>query len=211
MYNRIEDDFKKKSGFTQDTIFIVIVYILFIACSVALTLLLEKVLYSYILFLFLFFVVYFYMYKMIKKLDSSEKIPFWNFKTNISIYKKLRRKNSIDKLVIICEENHINTRPKVQEALRHYQVLMPRNIIGSGVFISLFALVISIAAFAYTENGAISVLKLQFIGSIFLLVTLLYLFSKTIIEPLISNFGRKAIIQRMESLLSIIFFQSLIK
>jgi|GEM_PF-1422081 len=211
MYNRIEYEFKKRSWYKRDAIFIVLFYICYIVITILFMVLLESIWYGYALIPLLFFAQYYYFFATLCKEDRSRTISFWKIKQNFACYIKTREQNDIHLLVEVCKENKINTRPKVLEALRHYQILVPRNIIGTGVFLSLVALIISIIAFSLNENDVLSTQRFQLMFSVFLLVAVLYLLFKCTTNQLMAVFGSKAFYKRMENLLSTIYFQSLIK
>jgi hypothetical protein len=154
-------------------------------------------------------VQYTYIFFLVKKYCNT-KVNYWKFKETFQSYIDERKSRDAKLLAEICKKNSINTRPKVLEAIRHYQTLVPRNIIGSGVFLSLGAIIISIVAFSFDDN-TISSERFQFMLSIFLLVGILYAFFKLTVDQFASSFGNKALYRRMEDILSSIYFQSIIK
>jgi len=124
---------------------------------------------------------------------SNHEAKYFEVKNNVQSYIDERKSRDAKMLAEICKKNSINTRPKVLEAINHYQTLLPRNIIVSGVFLSLVAIIISIAAFSFTENNTISSERFQFMMSLFLLVGILYAFFKFTVNQFASSFGTKAL------------------
>lgn len=209
MFFAIEKEFKKNSWYKRDMNFIVIQSISYMGISILLTMFLKSIWYSYGLTLLIVPVQYTYIFFLVKKY-CNKNVNYWKFKETIQLYIDERKSRDANLLAEICKKNSINTRPKVLEAIRHYQTLVPRNIIGSGVFLSLVAIIISIVAFSFDDN-TISSERFQFMLSIFLLVGILYAFFKLTVEQFASSFGNKALYRRMEDTLSSIYFQSIIK
>lgn len=209
MYHIIETEFKKNSWHKRDMTFILILSISYTVLSIFLSVILDSIWYSYGLTLVIIPVQYTYIFFLVKK-NCKTKVNYWKFKETIQLYIVERKSRDAKLLAEICKKNSINTRPKVLEAIRHYQTLVPRNIIGSGVFLSLVAIIISIVAFSFDDN-TISSERFQFMLSIFLLVGILYAFFKLTVEQFASSFGNKALYRRMEDTLSSIYFQSIIK
>jgi hypothetical protein len=209
MYYSIESEFKKNSWHKRDMIFILILSISYTILSILLSGIFGSIWYSYGLTLVIVPVQYTYIFFLVKKYCNI-KINYWEFKKNIQFYIDERKSRDAKLLAEICKKNSINTRPKVLEAIRHYQTLVPRNIIGSGVFLSLVAIIISIVAFSFDDN-TISSERFQLMMSIFLLVAILYAFFKFTIDQFASSFGTKALYKRMEDILSTIYFLSIIK
>lgn len=210
MYYCIEKEFKKNAWYKRDLWFILILSISYMILAIALSAIFGSIWYSYGLTLLIVPIQYTYIFLIVKKYCNLN-VKYWKMKSNIQIYVEERKSRDAKLLADICKKNSINTRPKVLEAIRHYQILVPRNIIGSGVFLSLVAIIISVIAFSFNENNTISSERFQLMMSIFLLVGILYAFFKLTVEQFASSFGSKALYQRMEDILSTIYFQSLIK
>jgi uncharacterized RDD family membrane protein YckC len=211
MYPKIEYEFKSRSWYKRDTKFLFTLYVIVMLASFIIASLLDNVWYSYASIIVIVVVQYLYFYILLHKDSRNVSIKFWNIRSTIRAYIEARKKAELQILVQICKDNSINTRPKVLEALKHYQVLVPRNIIGSGVFLSLLAIIISIFAFAYGEGNVLSTERMQIMFSILLLVGILYMFFKYTSDQLLSIFGTSAFYRRIEDLLSTIYFMSLIK
>lgn len=209
MYYVIEKEFKKNSWHKRDLRFILILSISYTILSFLVSAFFGSIWYSYGLTLGIIPVQYTYIFFLVKKYCNT-KVNYWKFKETIQSYIDERKSRDAKLLAEICKKNSINTRPKVLEAIRHYQTLVPRNIIGSGVFLSLVAIIISIVAFSFDDN-TISSERFQFMLSIFLLVGILYAFFKLTVDQFASSFGNKALYRRMEDILSSIYFQSIIK
>lgn len=210
MYNKIEEEFAKRSWYKEHTRFILIVLIVSFIVSMGL-IVLGKLLWAYLLSLLSFPIHYTYIYSSLKKHRSKLVKPFCHIKANLKLYSKERKAFDIQLLIEICKSSNIDTRPKVLEAIRHYQVLIPRNIIGSGVFLSLVALIFSIITLSLDSNNYFSSERLGFNLSILLFIGLFYCFYKFVYDQYSSIYSSKAFIIRMEGLLTTIYFQSLIK
>jgi hypothetical protein len=210
MYYNIEKEFKKNSYYKKDLVFVLILLLSYIMLAIIIGSLLNSVWYSYGLIPLIIPVQYTYIYHITKK-NFNFPVKYWDLKRNVQIYMNERKSRDTKLLIKVCEKNGINSRPKVLEAIRHYQVLVPRNIIGSGMFLSLIAVIISVVAFSFNENNVISSERFQLIMALFLLATILYALFKFTINQITSSFGRKALYRKMEDILSLIYFQSLIK
>ena len=138
MYYSIEKEFKKKSWYKRDLIFILLLSISYMILAVALSVLFGSVLFSYGLTLLIVPTQYTYIFFIVKKY-SKFSVKYWNLKSNVEKYIDEKESRDVVLLAHICKKNSINTRAKVSEAIRHYQILLPRNIIGSGIFLSLVA------------------------------------------------------------------------
>ncbi|MBU1144748.1 MAG: hypothetical protein KJ971_02680 [Firmicutes bacterium] len=210
MYYRIENEFKKNSWYKRDLNFILILSVSYTVLSIFLSTILGSIWYSYGLALLIVPSQYTYIFFIVRKFNNHEA-KYFEVKSNVQSYIDERKSRDAKMLAEICKKNSINTRPKVLEAIKHYQTLLPRNIIGSGVFLSLVAIIISIAAFSFNENNTISSERFQFMMTLFLLVGILYAFFKFTVNQFASSFGTKALYRRMEEILSTIYFQSIIK
>lgn len=211
MYPRIEIDFKARSRYKKDTTFIVITYIGYTILALVLISALDNSIYSYLASILILIAVYLYTFWNLKKIDNKSIVKFWNFRQTIRSYVNARNEADLKLLISICKENSIDTRPKILEALRHYQLLVPRNIIGSGVFLSLAAIIISMFAFVYDESSGVSSERLQFMFSAVLIIALLYWSYKAASKQILSIYGSVAFFKSMEDMLSTIYFKSLIK
>lgn len=211
MYSRLENEFKSRSWYKRDTNFIIILYVVSLVIFFSIALILGSIWYSYGATVIILVALYGYAFIILHREQANKNIKFHAIKTVIHTYIKTRKEAELLLLVKVCKENSINTRPKILEAIKHYQVLVPRNIIGSGVFLSLVAMILSIFAFAYDESNALSSSRLQFMFSVFFLVSILYGFFKYTSDQILSIFGMKAFYKRMEDLLSTIYFQSLVR
>lgn len=209
MYYSIESEFKKNSWHKRDLRFILILSISYIVLSILFSATFGSIWYSYGLTLLIVPAQYTYIFFLLKKYCNTQ-VKYWKIKRTFQLYISERKARDTNLLAEICKKNSINTRPKVLEAIRHYQILIPRNIIGSGVFLSLVAIIISIVAFSFDDN-TISSERFQLMMSIFLLVAILYTFFKFTIDQFASSFGTKALYKRMEDILSTIYFLSIIK
>lgn len=211
MYSDIESEFKRRSRYNRDSIFILVLSFCYGGLAIVISMMLDSIWYSYGLMILLIPVIYIYLYLILKKQFKIHDVKFWNLKLNREIYIVERNIRDAKLLAEICKNNHVNTRPKVLVAINHYQVLIPRNIIGTGMFLSIIAIIISIFVFSFDGNNAMSLAKIQSMISLIVLVGILYLIFKYTVDQFASAFGSKALYKRMEGILSSIYFQSLIK
>jgi len=149
-----------------------------------------------------------YVFCMLKK--NQKHKPFWKFTTNLDIYKKEIVESDVKSLIEIIKKFGINTRPKVQELIRHYQTLIPRSIIGTGTILSIIAISISILSLSLSEGNTLSNERLSMLVALSIVIGILYFMIKSINEQL-SSFRRPRIYLYIEQLLAIIYFRSLVK
>lgn len=209
MYYRIESKFKSKSWRNKENILMVVVTVLYLTFAFLIGALTGDILYTNIILpIFAVIIVYIWIYHSLKKINKNSL--FWKFKSNRDIYIEERKNNDLNVLIELLKENGINTRPKVQEAIRHYQTLTSRNIVGSGLFLSVLTISISIVTFIMSENNNLSQERLNFMFAILIVIAVFY-FTIKIIRDQIKSFSGPKVYEYIESLLSIIYFQSLIK
>ena len=102
----------------------------------------------------------------------------------------------------ILKSYNINTRPKVQETIRHYQCLLPRKIIAEGQLLTILALVISIIALLFSEPFATSEANMEIFFIILLMVIISYLIIQFIAKDILKIFSKEALYTRLEASLS---------
>ena len=99
----------------------------------------------------------------------------------------------------------INTRPKVEEAIRHYQCLLPKRVSQTGQLLSILAFVISTLALLTSETVLQSVENVSFILGIILTVVIIYIAVRLIEKNIFRIFGKDALYTRIEDSLAEIF------
>ena len=111
----------------------------------------------------------------------------------------------------ILKENNINTRPKVQETIRHYQCLLPRKIISSGQLLAILAFTISVMALLFSEPIMASIGNVQVVLEIILSVIIIYAAIRIIEKNYFRCFGNDELYVRLEASLSEIFMDYYLK
>lgn len=157
------------------------------------------------------FLVYFYIISQIKDNEEFSFKKLLNFKQNVILFVETLHKKDIKLLIEILKENGINTRPKVQEVLHHYQCLLPRRTIGSSQIIAILALTVSILALMLQNEVMLNQFKIMVIVLVIAVVVLFYLVWYMMNRDIFRAFGQDAFNERMESALSEIWIKQLIK
>lgn len=115
-------------------------------------------------------------------------------------------------MIKYLKNNGINTRPKVLEAVRHYQAILPRKLIAGIQVVPFLALIVSLFAFIF--SGSIIFNSIENVGIICLLaslVILVYIEYCFLNEKIFKAFGTEELYKRLEDCLSEIYMHSLIK
>lgn len=219
MYFEIENEFKRNSTIRTSQLLLVLGSMLLSSICTFITELLANEenyanIYMCVLLVglvFFYIICYCYMFfKGIKKQQRTLK-TFFQIKKTIQAYKSTIHNIDINLLNKILKSHEINTRPKVEEAIRHYQCLLPRKINQSGQLTSLLALVISFLALLSSETILNSLESARFILGVLLTVVIMYLFVKWIDDSVFRAFSRNALYARIEESLSEIFMSYYIK
>ena len=100
-------------------------------------------------------------------LIKENKMNIMDIEINTKLYQIQTHDKDIEILKIILKEHNVNTRPKQLEAIRHYQALIPRNIIGGSSFISVLAFAISIIALILDDKVYYNEENLKFIFTLY--------------------------------------------
>ncbi len=219
MYLQIEEEFKKRSKTRNAQALFVLGVILFaLICTTLLDKITGKdnyeICYAIILLLGMF-IFYTICYTFIFVIGLSKKQrsfkQFFKIKDTIHSYQEKLHSDDIKILQEILEKHKINTRPKVEEAIKHYQCLLPRKISQTGQLLSILAFVISTLALLVSETVLQSVENVGFILGIILTVTIIYLSVRLIEKNIFRIFGKDALYMRIEDSLSEIFMTYYLK
>ena len=219
MYNEINSKFYYKStSRVHREIFIITPFILLFLLVLlvflckdffksALNIFLITIAFSFIaLILFYSLIVY-----SIRKSDEFSWKKVWRIISAIELYRKFMHQQDTELLIQILKEHNINTRPKVLEAIRHYQCLIPRKIGGYSYILSLVAICLSVIGIFFQEsvlNSQFNLLILLFLLVCILLVgTLAYILNKDVFRYI----GTDALNERIEMALSEIYMKMLIR
>ena len=216
MYLRIEKEFQKRSKTRKSQIlFILAILCCAILASFPLNKLLEEDTYFWeyytifccilILFLVLCFVYIFLQAKKIKPLS------FFEIDAVFNCYSETIHNSDLKILSKILKENDINTRPKVQEAIRHYQCLLPRKTTSNGQLLTILALVVSIIALLFSEPFAESATNIKVFFLILWTVIIGYSIIRFVAKNILKIFSKDALYTRLEASLSEIFMTYYLK
>lgn len=147
----------------------------------------------------------------IKNEPQFSKKNFWSIVSMVELYQEVMHKKDIKILINILKNAGVNTRPKVLEVLRHYQICLPRKIIGGSQIISILALTISTLAFVFSDILSMSFESQIMTLIIIMFVLFIYLFGCVLNKRIFHYFGEAALYIRIESAVSEIWMKSLIK
>ena len=213
MYLQIENKFKKKSKMRKvETWSILAMVVLAIVCTCLSELFNNTEYYwaMYVLILFVGIVVFsapWYILLRLKKLTNQQRkqIPFLHIRESVQCYQKTAHEKDIMTLKEILDEHKIDTRPKVEETIRHYQCLLPRTVNQSGTLLSILALAVSILALFASETILKSIENASFVVNVILTIIALYFSIKFTNKHVLRVFTKRALYERMEDALSEIF------
>lgn len=219
MYLQIENEFKENSRIRSSQILFIVGAILFVLINSSfldqirasnftneyylLVFLGDTFLFYFICYLFVFFKGTDKRYRSVKNFISVHK--------TIHAYQDKLHEKDISILKEILQDYNIDTRPKVEEAIRHYQCLLPRKVSQTGQLLSILALVVSILALLVSEMVSQSVENVEFILGIILTVIIIYIVVRLIEKNVFRIFGKDALYTRIEDSLSEIFMTYYLK
>ena len=223
MYLRIEKEFKKRSKHRKTQLRFVVgafafATILSLLFSSDLFAMIEnnKIDVNYIWFTLLgmlpFFVIcHIYMAISIRKYVKLSIKNIFDLDFIQEKYKEMIHEEDLKILCEILKDNHINTRPKVQETIRHYQCLLPRKVSTSGTLLSILAFTVSTMALIFSESVWNSATTLVIVLVIVLAVMLIYGMIIMIDKFYFKALGNDALYMRLEASLSEIFMDYYLK
>lgn len=155
--------------------------------------------------------IYLLIVVSIRKESSFSWKKIWKVRTIINIYYDTIHEKDIKLLIILLKEFNTNTRPKVQEALRHYQCQLPRRIAGQNFLISLVALTVSLIALFIQDRIMESPVNVAVAIAIIAGVIIIYFVLTKLNNTYLRYFGKVAFYERMEMAISEIYMKCLIK
>ena len=212
MYLKIEEEFKKKSLLRRSRIAFFSIYFL-LAILVALICMKyvdDNRIWLYIILYGVVFYIGVYVF-IITKVCKSEDFHWKNvmdIEINTKLYQMQTHNKDIEILKIVLKEHNVNTRPKQLEAIRHYQALIPRHIIGGSSFISVLAFAISIIALILDDKVYYNEENLKFIFTFLFVVSLIYLIFYFLNKNILKLFGSAELYKRLESSISEIYMDN---
>lgn len=223
MYLQIEEEFKQQSEYRNNQILIFLVSIIFfVGLYYACNPLYGKIYYNNsiefldilypVLTIFLFFATcYVYIFIRVKKCFSLHLKDFFNISQILNKHQEFMHKEDIKVLQDILKNHSINTRPKLQEAIRHYQCLLPRKVISNGQLLAILAFAASIIALWFSEPFLHSDSSLDIILFILTVVAIFYLIIRFVATSILKIFSNDALYTRLEASLSEIFMTYYLK
>ena len=212
MYLKIEEEFKKKSLLRRSQIAFFSIYFLLaiLVAWICMKYVDDNRIWLYIILYGVVFYIGVYVFIITKVCKSKDF--HWKNVMDIEINTKLYQIQTHDKdikiLKIILKEHNVNTRPKQLEAIRHYQALIPRNIIGGSSFISVLAFAISIIALILDDKVYYNEENLEFIFTFLFVVSLIYLIFCFLNKNIFKLFGSAELYKRLESSISEIYMDN---
>ena len=212
MYLKIEEEFKKKSLLRRSQIAFFSIYFLLaiLVAWICMKYVDDNRIWLYIILYGVVFYIGVYVF-IITKVCKSEDFHWKNImdiEINTKLYQIQTHDKDIEILKIILKEHNVNTRPKQLEAIRHYQALIPRNIIGGSSFISVLAFAISIIALILDDKVYYNEENLKFIFTFLFVVSLIYLIFYLFNKNIFKLFGSAELYKRLESSISEIYMDN---
>ena len=157
MYIQIETEFREKSKIRQSH-FLYVLCVFFISFPrlyeiVKTNKLSENFFFVILGEVFLFYLTcYIFMFCKTFSLKQRKIKAFLSVSTTIKMYKNKLLVEDMEILKNILVKHKINTLPKIKEAIRHYQCLLPRKVFQTGQLMSILALAISTIALFTSET-----------------------------------------------------------
>lgn len=148
---------------------------------------------------------YCYIFIHLKR-KKIKDVHFFNIENVIAHYQDEVHQKDLDLLYNITKDYNIDTIEKLQEAIRHYQNLLPRKVISGGTWLSICALSVSIAAFITVESQTTITAHLEVLIAVLVALTVIYFVFKVIGQELLQKFGKHAMYERLEAALSELYF-----
>lgn len=217
MYSQIENEFKDKSKLRLSQILFVMYTIIFsILCMFFLWKIIELPDICIVFFIVVAIVVFFMgcyifmFFKAITKKQRSIKI-FLKVFTILNEYDKKIHDDDIKILRDILKKHNIDSQYKMEEAIRHYQCILPRRVSQSGITLSIFSIVVAVIALFTNETIIASSENIVFLIAFLLIAIMILIILSLIVDCVYRFFGRDALYIRLEDSLSEIFMQEYIK
>ena len=217
MYLQIEEEFKEQSEYRNNRILLFLVSLIFsVVGYYACNPLYEKIyyndsirfldiLYPVLAFTLFFGVCYIYIFIRGQKYFSLRLKDFFKINQVLNKYQEFMHEEDIKALQDILKSHSINTRPKVQEAIRHYQCLLPTKIMSNGQLLTILAFSISIITLLFSEPFLHSNSNVEILVALLIGIIVFYWIIQFIAKNILKVFSKDALYTRMEISLSEIF------
>lgn len=215
MFDKLEIKFKEKSIFRKTTNKLISFFVIYIFAG---TLILSIVKFQFWMSMIIgtvsYIIVYLYVVRSNIKNNVYGGVSKWKMVDpiyNIDEFKRIQREKDRDILIELSKQSGINTRHKVAHVIDHYRTLLPRTINGTGQFLPVLAIVLTVGVFVYDLNAEIVNEKTTFICSLILIFSIFW-FSISSIANLIGNaYSKKSFYTRMEEMYTEIYINQNIK
>lgn len=212
MYLQIENEFRKKSRFLKQNLILTLCSVVLVAVLIAVYNIAEEknriavVIVGFFIGLFLMWII-FYAIIYFKHVNKEKKsfCAFFRFSTTLHTYQEKIHNEDIQTLKQILKKHKIDTRPKVEEIIKHYQCILPRKVEQSGQLLSILAFVISVLALLLSETVIKSAENIAGVIIILVMVALLYLIAQSFNRNVLKVFSKESLYERIESSLAEIF------
>ncbi len=167
-----------------------------------------------LIFIVLFLITaYSIMFFTVKKNINLNIKDYFHPKQTLNLLKSISKKD-VQILLPIAKSHGINTRPKVQEAIRHYQLLLLRKSNKGFAIISIISLTLSIFSIIISginyESDKDFIILIVWLFSLVILVTLACIGVKFLYRTTFYDLSDYVLYERIEEALSEIWMNKLI-
>ena len=212
MYLQIENEFRQKSRFLKQNLILILCSVALVTVLIAVYNIAEEknriavVIVGFFIGLFLMWIT-FYAIIYFKHVNKEKKsfCAFFRFSTTLHTYQEKIHNEDIQTLKQILKKHKIDTRPKLEEVIKHYQCVLPRKVEQSGQLLSILAFVISVLALLLSETVIKSAENISGVILILVMVVLLYLIAQSFKRNVLKVFSKESLYERIESSLAEIF------
>lgn len=212
MYLQIENEFRQKSRFLKQNLILILCSVALVTVLIAVYNIAEEknriavVIVGFFIGLFLMWITFYAIiyFKHVNK-EKRSFCAFFRFSTTLHTYQEKIHNEDIQTLKQILKKHKIDTRPKLEEVIKHYQCVLPRKVEQSGQLLSILAFVISVLALLLSETVMKSAENIAEVILILVMVALLYLIAQSFNRNVLKVFSKKSLYERIESSLAEIF------
>ena len=212
MYLQIENEFRQKSRFLKQNLILTLCSVVFVAMLIAVYNIVEEknriavAIVGFFMGLFLMWITFYAIiyFKHVNK-EKRSFCAFFRFSTTLHTYQEKNHNEDIQTLKQILKKHKIDTRPKLEEVIKHYQCVLPRKVEQSGQLLSILAFVISVLALLLSETVMKSAENIAGVIIILVMVALLYLIAQYFNRNVLKVFSKESLYERIESSLAEIF------
>ena len=214
MYLQIENEFKTESRFLKQNSVLILSSVALIAVLIAIDNITEEknriavVIVCFFIGLFLMWITFYAIiyFKHVNK-EKRSFCAFFRFSTTLHTYQEKIHNEDIQTLKQILKKHKIDTRPKLEEVIKHYQCVLPRKVEQSGQLLSILAFAISVLALLLSETVMNSAENIVGIILILSMLTLFYLIAQFFNRNVLKVFSKESLYERIESSLAEIFME----